>query len=395
MRFVLFVIFGLVSQITLAQSGIRFNREFNSVEDFLAQIKKNKKPSLLVAYSSTCDVCGHMDTAVYRNAEVSKFYNKNFECYKVDLESELGSSFTAKYHIYGYPSYLFFNANGIIVHRQKGGFPVKEFIELGKDVLNPEKQFLSASFKFKTGIRNTELCRNLAESAKEMDDVELMKQCVVCYLESEKNWGSEVAMKFILEFINEIKEPHFQYLISNRSAFEKALGAGKVSEKVDNIILKDLAYASYDSETEQLDISKMRSFGLQYLPPVEVEKSVALFQANEFMRRNDSLAYIKAIIAYFDSFPSSNGFLLTNLSQGISELTDEPKYLAKALEYAVKAIEYLKSENCYLVAATIAMQLHDTPKAMEILTLGAQHAIAEKKSFKTVNLYLEELKSNN
>jgi hypothetical protein len=189
-------------------------------------------------------------------------------------------------------------------------------------------------------------------------------------------------------------EPHFQYLIKNRSNFEKSLGAGKVSEKVDNIILKDLAYASYDSETERLDMAKMKSFGLQYLPEFEVNKAVALFQANELMRRNDSLGYVKAIINYFDEFPSSNGFLLTNLSQGISELTDEPQYLIKALEYAVKAIDHLKSENCYLVAASIAMQLQNTTKAIEILSQAQDQAKIEKKSFKTVNLFLDELKSN-
>ena len=394
MRFLFLIITSLISQITLAQNGIRFNREFNSVEDFLEQTKKNKKPVLLVAYSPTCDVCGHMDTAVYKNAEVAKFYNKNFDCYKVDLESELGSAFIAKYQIYGYPSFLFFNSNGIIVHRQKGGFPRKEFIELGKDAVDPDKQFLSASFKFNTGVRKKDLCKNLAESAKEMDDIELMNQSVLCYLESETNWDSEITMKFILEFINEIKEPHFQYLIKNRSSFEKAFGAGKVSEKVDNIILKDLAYTSYDQENQRLDIPKMKSFGQQYLPEIEVNKAVALFQANELMINNDTLGYIKAIISYFDEYPSSNGFLLTNLSQGISELTNEPQYLTKALEYAVKAIVHLKSENCYLVAASIAMQLQDTPKAIEILTQAQNQANTEKKSFKTVNLFLDELKSN-
>jgi hypothetical protein len=335
-----------------------------------------------------------MDTAVYKNAEVAKFYNKNFDCYKVDLESELGSAFIAKYQIYGYPSFLFFNSNGIIVHRQKGGFPRKEFIELGKDAVDPDKQFLSASFKFKSGVRKKDLCKNLAESAKEMDDIELMNQSVLCYLELETNWDSEITMKFILEFINEIKEPHFQYLIKNRSSFEKAFGAGKVSEKVDNIILKDLAYTSYDQENQRLDIPKMKSFGQQYLPEIEVNKAVALFQANELMINNDTLGYIKAIISYFDEYPSSNGFLLTNLSQGISELTNEPQYLTKALEYAVKAIVHLKSENCYLVAASIAMQLQDTPKAIEILTQAQNQANTEKKSFKTVNLFLDELKSN-
>ena len=384
------IIFGITE---ISGQGIKFITNFQSLEEFESQVKKSKRNSLLIAYSSHCDVCGHMDTAVYKNKEVGKFYNKNFVVYKIDLETELANSFVAKYQIIGYPTYLFFNENGVVMHRQKGGFPVKEFLELGSDALNPERQYLSASYKFQTGVRNKDFCKSLAESSKEMDNVELQRQCVMCYLEENSDWKSEESVKFIFEFVESISEPHFQFLIRNRELFEQKLGAGKVSEKVDNIILRDIAEASFDQKTGVLDTSIIREFAKEYLTDYEISKAIDLFQANEFIRRNDTVHYIASIIDYFKKFPSKNGYLLTNLSQAISELTDDPTSLNEALKLALLSIEYMKNENCYLNAASIAMQMNDKQKAFEILQSGKEYAQKENKKFPTLSDFLIEIKS--
>jgi thioredoxin-related protein len=270
----------LLTNKLLISQGINFNSEVYAVEEFENIVKKSKKPTLLIAFSSHCDICGHMDTAVYRKKEVGKFYNKNFTICKIDLEKEFANAFISKYQIYGYPTYLFFNTNGVLMHRQKGGFPVKEFLELGHDALDPDKQFLSASFKFQSGVREQELCKNLAESAKEMDDIELQRKCVICYLDQNKNWGTDEAVKFIFKFTESIQEPQFQFVIKNRSLFEKIIGAGKFSEKFDNIILKDIAENAYNQEMGILDTTKAKEFAAQYLPSFETEKALWLFNSN-------------------------------------------------------------------------------------------------------------------
>lgn len=388
-----FIAYFLIGVSAVFGQGIRFITDLKSLEEFESLIKKSKKNSLLIAYSSHCDVCGHMDTAVYKNKEVGKFYNKNFTVYKIDLETEVANSFVAQYQIIGYPTYLFFNENGVVMHRQKGGFPVKEFLELGNDAINPDRQYLSASYKFQTGVRNKDFCKSLAESSKEMDNLELQRQCVMCYLEENQDWKSEESVKFIFEFVESITEPHFQFLIKNRGLFETILGAGKVSEKVDNIILRDIAESSYDPKTGILDTAVIRTFAKKYLTDYEINRAIALFDANEHIRRNDTASYIASVIDYFKKYPSKNGYLLTNLSQAISELTDDPEPLKEALKLAVLAIEYMKNENCYLNAASIAMQLNDKQKAYDILLSGKEYAQKENRKFSTVNEFLIEVKS--
>ena len=107
-----------------------------------------------------------------------------------------------------------------------------------------------------------------------MDEVELQRKCVVCYLDQNKNWESEEAVEFIFKFTESIQEPQFQFVIKNRSLFEKIIGAGKFSEKFDNIILKDIAENSYNQESGVLDTSRAREFSGKYLPYNEIEKEM-------------------------------------------------------------------------------------------------------------------------
>lgn len=385
------VLFLLTNKLLISQ-GINFNSEVYAVEEFENIVKKSKKPTLLIAFSSHCDICGHMDTAVYRKKEVGKFYNKNFNICKIDLEKEYANNFISKYQIYGYPTYLFFNTNGVLTHRQKGGFPVKEFLELGHDAIDPNKQFLSASFKFQTGVREQELCKNLAESAKEMDDIELQRKCVICYLDQNKNWESDEAVKFIFKFTESIQEPQFQFIIKNRSLFEKIIGAGKFSEKCDNIILKDIAENAYDQELGILDTTKAKEFAAKYLPPFETEKALWLFNSNELIRKNDTTNYINSIFNYFSKFPSTNGYLITNLSQSVADLTTDTVYLKKSLEIAQRSYLFMQDEKCYLNAADIAIKLNKYKKAYAILLEGQEYSIKEKRKFYKLNELIIQLK---
>ena len=53
----------------------------------------------------------------------------------------------------------------------------------------------------------------------------------------------------------------------------------------------------------------------------------------------------------------------------------------------------MKNENCYLNAASIAMQLNDKQKAFEILQSGKEYAQKENKKFPTLSDFLIEIKS--
>ena len=381
----------IVCKYTIAQ-GIKFNNEIDSLEEFENSLAKSNKITLLIAFSSHCDVCSHMDTAVYCKKEIGKFFNKNFNTVKIDLDKEFANQFINKYEIYGYPAYLFFNKNGVLIHRQKGGVPLNKFLELGKNAIDPNKQFLSASHKYQNGTRELDFCKYLAESATEMNQIELQKNCVDCYLDKCENWESEESVKFIFKYTESIQDRQFQFAIKHINEFEKIIGPGKFSEKIDNIILKDIYQNSYDDEIKGLDTTRAKEFATKYLPPNEIEKALWLYNSDQLYRKKDSINYINSIFNYFIKFPSKNGYLITNLTRTIAKFTNDSIYLNNALVLSQRAYLFKPEEKCYLNSANIAIKLNNYKKAYEILLEGQEYSRTEKMKFYELNELIIQIK---
>lgn len=73
--------------------------------------------------------------------EVGDFYNEHFVCWKMDMETPEGALIKNKYNVRGFPTYLFLNGDGELVHRGLGSFSdFKMFIShLGKRLLTALK----------------------------------------------------------------------------------------------------------------------------------------------------------------------------------------------------------------------------------------------------------------
>ena len=105
----LFLTFGLVSK--GQENGIRFGSDslLSSV------LRKAMTANMLVfidCYTAWCGPCREMDRQVFSNAEVGKFFNKNFICAKFDMEKPEGLNIQKKYNVNAYPTLLFLNAKG-------------------------------------------------------------------------------------------------------------------------------------------------------------------------------------------------------------------------------------------------------------------------------------------
>ncbi len=113
---------------------------------------------------------------------------------------------------------------------------------------------------------------------------------------------------------------------------------------------------------------------------------------NELIRKNDTTNYINSIFSYFSKFPSSNGYLITNLSQSVADLTTDTVYLKKSLEIAERSYLFMQDEKCYLNAADIAIKLNNYKKAYAILLEGQEYGMKEKRKFYKINELIIQLK---
>jgi thioredoxin-related protein len=83
------------------------------------------------------------------NIQISAaYFNKNYVNYKFDMEKGEGPKFAKTYTVAAYPTLLFFNPSGELIHKAVGGRDSETFVTLGEDAMNPEKQVFTMKKKF-------------------------------------------------------------------------------------------------------------------------------------------------------------------------------------------------------------------------------------------------------
>lgn len=134
-------------------NGIKFEKKLSWIQ-IVEKAKAEHKYIFMDCYATWCAPCKWMSSNIFPEKEVGDFYNNHFINVAVQMDktphdeqdvkdwySEV-DSINNKYHIGAYPSYLFFDSDGNIVHRILGAVDEpKEFINKGMDALNPEKQY--------------------------------------------------------------------------------------------------------------------------------------------------------------------------------------------------------------------------------------------------------------
>lgn len=104
-------------------------------KDILAKAKKEKKLIFVDAYTVWCRPCIQMAKDVFTLDKVADFYNGNFINVSMDMEKGVGPSLAKKYNVTAYPTFLFIDGSGKLVHTGLGFQEADAFIEIGKTAL--------------------------------------------------------------------------------------------------------------------------------------------------------------------------------------------------------------------------------------------------------------------
>jgi len=140
----------LTFNFTHAQSKtIKF--ESGNWEQIKVRSANENKLIFLDAYASWCGICKKMDKNVFTNDTVADYFNANFINARIDMESGEGLAIAKKYNVNVYPSLLFIDGQGKVVHGAVGGLQPKQFVQLARDAQNPDKQNAGIQQSFDAG----------------------------------------------------------------------------------------------------------------------------------------------------------------------------------------------------------------------------------------------------
>lgn len=339
----------------VAVSAVAQNRqiefEHGPWAEIIAKAKKESKLIMLDAYAVWCGPCKWMAKNVFTKDEVADFYNATFVNAKIDMEKGEGIELAKKYGVQAYPTFLFINGDGEIVHRICGSNEAPQFIQWGKDAYTPEKQLATAKKKFMANKKDGTFaisyfamleaaCANVGPEA-----IAYLAEQPESELTSRANWT------VINQYLNDYKSKEFNYLLNNREQYSKLYSKDSVENKVVSVyaMALNMAIRKQDETMRKQLIEDVKKSGLQKAGRIILESDM-----NYSQQQKEWANYAKTADAYVEQFAMNDAQTLNSTSWTFYEQVTDKKMLEKASNWSKRSVEI---ENNYAYNDTYASLL--------------------------------------
>lgn len=341
-------------------SGIRFQNL--SWSQLLAKAKTEKKLVFVDAFTTWCGPCKQMSAEVFPEKTVGDFFNANFINAKIDMEKGEGLSIAEKYQVEAYPTYLFVNGDGKIVHKAIGYYEVPDFISIGKDAKDPAKQFYTLKEKYDNGIRQPELLYNLVIAASDLDDKDAGK-IGKDYFKTQKNLLTKDNLELMLRLTDSPLDEHYSFLTKNETEAGKILGDTEVKMAIDNIVLRYAISKQDENAPVSKQIESVETIAKKYRP-ASAKNLAQAYGLYLSLQTEDFAAYEKIALEYTDrNISELSAMQLNEIAWNFFLNVENKSSLRKALAWILESIK--KDSNSYNndTAANLYNKLGDKKNA--------------------------------
>lgn len=359
----------------LTAQGIDFFQ--GSWEEAIAEARKQDKIIFVDAYAVWCGPCKRMSANVFPNDKVGEFYNKNFINLKMDMEHG-DENFRRKYPVSAYPTLMYIDYTGEVVHQVKGAMDVDGFIKLGETALSKIDRSKNFEEAYNEGNRDPQLVYDYVKALNQAGKPTLAISNE--YLRTQKDMTTPENLRFILEAAVECDSRIFGMLVQNRAAIEKLAGEEAVRNRIETACKNTLRKALEYQSPELLEEAKA---AMQAHHAKETADLFAVNADRTFAREmNDMAAFLKAGEAYAKLVGKDKPHELHKLARETMELFgDQPAAMKEAEKWAGMAA---KESSDYTVHYTYAHLLYANgnkkgalkaaEKAMELAKEGPKGA---------------------
>jgi thiol-disulfide isomerase/thioredoxin len=354
--------------------GINFVAEDMKWQDVLAKAKAENKLVFVDAYTTWCGPCKWMAKNIFPAKEVGDVFNASFVNAKIDMEKGEGVDIAQKYGVRAYPTYIFVNGDGEIVHRSLGSKPADKFIDDAKAATDPNRQFYSLKKRFEKGESTPEFLKNVSLAAEAAQDAPLASKASEAYMTTQKDWSTPENSTFIMKYATTIDGKLFQYLVKNKPAFEKSAGKAEVETLVLNVGMS-IAQKYFNRDTKTINKEQTEAGLAKYMPTELVQQVLAYTDLKVAQFKDDPTDALKEALNYFGKYSSENPNDLNQYAWMFYEKSNDPIQLQKAIEWSLKSIQLNDNYAFNDTAASLYFKLGNKQKAKS----HAEKAIGKAK----------------
>jgi len=415
------------SQNNSNESGIQW-AEGLTWDQVKKKAKNENKFIFVDAYTTWCGPCKKMDAEVYPKEIVGKVLNSQFVSVKVQMDQtskdneeiknwySVAKQLHKQYSIEAYPSFLFFNPDGKLVHKAIGLKDVAGFIELAKDALtDPEERYEKSMAKFDNGTLDYEFMGDLAlqvrsknEKQKAAEIAKVFKEKYLDKLPDDEAFQRQhlkVLLYFVAQLLNS-GDRYFKLFYKHPDLADSILGDKqsrsitlfiiRKDEVLDNIYKDGKPITTSRPNWKSYERSIEKKYGKKYVNKIFPDDQIAYYRI-----AGDWKHYVKYVNLKIKKIPpqaNSNGFgaagdahTLNSYAWALFQNCKDEKYLNKAFTWvnlAIKLDTSTYNADYYDTKANLLYRLGKVKEALEL----EEFAVIRSKSNKEIVENLRKMK---
>ncbi|MCX6267799.1 MAG: thioredoxin family protein [Bacteroidetes bacterium] len=365
-------------------TGFSQNRSIKFIEkpwaEIVAQAKTQNKMIFLDAYTSWCGPCKWMAANMFTNDSIADFYNKTFICAHFDMEKGEGVGLAQTYQVRAYPTLLFINPAGEMVH-QRVGAPqkVSDYLAMGTIALTPGEGFSAYAKKFRDGDRDPAFIMKYLDRLQGayMPVTETLQQ----YFASQKDADllSRANWEMMYQYVTDMDSREFTYLLKHQNEFERLYTKDSVNSKISGVFLQTLTNMSRSRtfSEENYNRIRMKIRGTGYS---EAEKVIFTGDLSLYQTKSDLKKFIEVASSGLDQYYGDDYMTLNQMAWSFFQIATEQKDLMKAAEWEKKSIVLKSTAQNNDTYANLMFKLGNKSEAIKYETTAIELAARENVS---------------
>lgn len=369
MKIILPILLVLTTCFSLTAKGEGIDFAKGTWKEALAKAAEENKLIFLDAYTTWCGPCKKMTREVFPQDVVGDFYNSHFISVKMDMEKGEGVEIANHYQIEVYPTLLFVDAEGNLLHRAAGYHNIDQFLDLGNIARNPLKRLGTLEKRFADGDRDPDFLLQYTMARAEIQDGSHMP-IAEAYLSTQADWNTDKHLDFIFNLTADANSTMFDHITANKMLYIEKYGDRNVMGRIQSLIHESIQDTKDESSLTQID----RLYAKAY--PDKAARMSANFRMSFYRQAGDRQNYAKAAVDYFNSFPEANADELNDVAWTFYQVIEDKKLLKYASKWAKRSV---KLEPQYYNNDTLAGIYRKMGKKKKAIK-SAQAAIAIAKN---------------
>lgn len=273
----IFVLLFQIGTLSSVQAqGIEFHQ--GTFSDALDVAEQSGKLVFVDVFTDWCPPCKQMDRDILPRTDVGQVYNEHFVNVKVDAEKGAGPALVKQYEVGAFPTYLYLDPNGSLLHRAIGYYDANKFIQQAhhaRKLMRSSTGIAEFDSAFEEGNRNRSFLR---EYIMRMKEVGLNNSKIInAYFAqlSEKDLTDPEILAFLSEMVNAADNNVLAFLLENFDVVKQVV----VPDPTSNFfsILLDAASEAYQADHPLL-VNQMLTSAERLLPAVNAKQRLTLYR---------------------------------------------------------------------------------------------------------------------